>query len=396
MYHPARQSTHYTVVSLCTLAFVATMVARVVISPVVPDLTTHFRVSTGAIGLALSGMWAAYAIAQFPSGFLADQYGERIVILVAIGGTGTTSLLLALSPSYIGFFVFTVSLGAAAGLVYSAAVSLVAKQPTDTGRTIGLYIAGGPLAGVIAPPIAAAVALRYDWRAAIAIGGIVAFPVLVLFWYGVETTPAAQADVSLRDQLALRSLFELMSRPAMIYTTILAILGAFTWQSVASFLPAYLETFHGYSRTSAGLLFSAYFVVHGLTQPFTGYLSDRFTRNAAALLTMTAGVVGFGILLTSATHVAILVGIGLVGLAMSWGAPLQTKFMDNLSEAEQGTGFGLVRMVYMSIGSLGSFVTGTIVDVAGWSEAFGLLGILMAIGALLLLIGTLDRGLRGR
>ncbi len=75
----------HTVLGLCTFAFASTMLARLVISPVVPDVTDGFGVSTGAVGLALSGMWAAYALTQFPSGILGDRFGERRVILAAVG-----------------------------------------------------------------------------------------------------------------------------------------------------------------------------------------------------------------------------------------------------------------------------------------------------------------------
>jgi len=61
------------------------MAARLVISPVVPAISNAFGVSNAAIGLALTGMWLAYAAAQFPSGLLADRYGERSIILVSVG-----------------------------------------------------------------------------------------------------------------------------------------------------------------------------------------------------------------------------------------------------------------------------------------------------------------------
>ncbi|MCU4752863.1 MFS transporter [Halobacteria archaeon AArc-curdl1] len=391
MFNPKRLYYSHTVLALCTLGFLSTMVARVVISPVVPALTDDFAVSTGAIGLALSGMWAAYAFTQFPSGVLADRKGERIVVLTAIGATGVTSLLLALSPAYVLFFVFAVALGAATGFVYTAAASLVTKQSPDTGRAIGIYIAGGPIAGLIAPPIAAAVAVEYGWSAAVAIGAVAAVPVFVLFWRGIEPTPPARSDTSLRDQLDLETFTELLSRPPIVFTVLLAVLGAFTWQAVASFLPAFLEMFHGFSRTGAGLLFSAYFVIHGATQPVTGALSDRYSRDATALLTMVVGTIGFSLLLVGTALFTIILAISLIGLAMSWGAPLQSKFMDNFSTAEQGTGFGLVRTIYMGLGSFGSAVTGILVDFGGWMQAFGLLAVLMAIGAILLTVSLLDQ-----
>lgn len=374
------------VLGLCTLAFLATMVARVVISPVVPDLTGTFRVSTGAIGFALTGMWAAYALAQFPSGLLADRFGERIVISVAIGLTGLSSALLALAPTYLAFLGVAVALGGSAGLVYSAAAAFVTKESTSTGRAIGIYIAGGPIAGLLAPPLAAVVAVRYDWRVAIAIGTAVALPVLVGFVLVAPSRPPSSPDIPIRERIDLATLVRLIRRPAIAFTIVLAILGAFTWQSVASFLPAFLESSHGLSRTSAGILFSAYFVVHGATQPVTGTLSDRYSRNRATLLTTSAGVMGFVLLVLASSLAVIVVAIALIGLAMSWGAPLQSKFMDNLSEDELGTGFGLVRTVYMTLGSLGSVVTGVLVDLYGWSPAFGLLAGLMAVSALLLLL----------
>lgn len=384
----------HTVVVLCTIGFLSTMVARVVISPVVPDLTGEFDVTTGAIGLALSGMWAAYATTQFPSGLFADRHGERIVILWAIAATGVASVLVALAPSYPTFFTFVVLLGGAAGLVYSAAASLVAKQADETGRAVGFYIAGGPIAGLVAPPVAALVAVRYDWRAAIAIGAVTAVPAFALFWIGVGPTPPARGDVPLSEDLELAILVDLLTRPTIVFTGLLAVLGAFTWQAVASFLPAFLETFHGYSRGTASVLFSAYFLIHGATQPMTGFLSDRYSRNAATLLTMVVGTVGFTLLLASGSLVVVVPAIACIGLAMSWGAPLQSKFMDGLAEAEQGTGFGLVRTVYMGLGSLGSVVTGVVVDMAGWVEAFGLLAGLMATSSVLLVAAIGGANLR--
>jgi len=41
-----------TVLAMCTLAFLATMAARLVISPVVPRITAEFGVSNSVIGLA--------------------------------------------------------------------------------------------------------------------------------------------------------------------------------------------------------------------------------------------------------------------------------------------------------------------------------------------------------
>jgi len=76
---------------------------------------------------------------------------------------------------------------------------------------------------------------------------------------------------------------------------------------------------------------------------------------------------------------------------MSWGAPLQSRFMDLLSDAERGAGFGLVRTAYMVVGASGSVVVGAVSDVAGWTVAFGLLAGVMALGLVALLANRLLR-----
>ncbi|WP_254535974.1 MFS transporter [Halomarina litorea] len=369
-----------TVLALCTLAFFATMVARLVISPVVPDIGEAFSVSTSAVGLALTGMWAAYALTQFPSGLLGDRFGERRVILTAVGGTVVTSALLTVVPSYALFVVATVCLGAAAGLHYSVATSLLTRQFADIGRAIGIHVAGGPLAGLLAPVAAALVGARYGWRWALALGVAAAIPVFALFARYVEPTPPRLPDRPMRDRMELRPLAELLSRPQIAYTTGLAVLGAFTWQATASFLPAFLEQGRDLPQTTAGLLFSLYFVVHGLTQPVMGSISDRYPRDLTVAGTMGVGIVGYGLLVVGRAVPVLVVGVVLAGLAMSWGAPLQSRFMDLLGDSERGAGFGLVRTVYMTLGASGSVVVGVVSDLAGWTTAFALLAGLMVVG----------------
>ena len=372
----------YVALALCTLAFTATMVARLVISPVVPQITTEFAVSRGAIGLALTGMWAAYALSQFPSGVLADRFGERCVILLAVGLTAVASLLLAVAPNYAVFAVTAVVLGGGAGLHYTVATSFLARHFDRVGRAIGIHVTGGPVAGLVAPVAAAAVGVRYGWRPALLLGAVVAVPVFVLFWHRIEPTPPAQPETTMRSRFEIGPLRRLLARPKIRYTTLMSIGGAFCWQATASFLPAFLIGYHGQSAATASLLFSAYFVVHGVSQPLLGTLSDRIGRDPVAVGAFGIGIVGYGTLVVG-TGVAVLAAIPLVGLGMSWGAPVQSRFMDILSSEERAAGFGLVRTVYMTLGALGSVVVGALSDIAGWAVAFGLLAAVLAFETLL-------------
>lgn len=368
-----------TVLSLCTLAFFATMVARLVISPVVPDLVAAFDVTNTAVGLALTGMWLTYALAQFPSGVIGDRVGERTVIMAAVGLTAVASTLLALSPSFPFFILFTISLGAGAGLHFSVATTLLTKLFDGTGTAIGLHNSGAPLAGLLAPVAAAIVGTRLGWRVAIALGAVVAVPVFVAFAWRVRPVDPERPEQPVAERFRLGPVLELLGRPSIRFTVAMSVLCAFVWQATASFLPTFLVEYHNFSQTFAGAVFSAYFVVHGLTQPILGRLSDRYGRDGVIAFCLTVGIAGYLLFVVAAGRVAIAVSVLLVGTAMSWSAAMLPRFMDNLSTAERGAGFGLVRTTYMVLGSLGSVTTGAVADLFGWAPAFGLLAILLAV-----------------
>ncbi len=373
------------VLGVCTLAFFATMAARLAISPVVPAIGTEFSVSNGAIGLALSGMWLAYATAQFPSGLLADRYGERRIILVAVMGTAVASSLVAVAPTYAVFLAGAVALGGVAGLHYSVATSLLTRTLPNTGSAIGIHTAGAPLAGLLIPLGAGAVGTWMGWRWAVALGMAVALPSAVLFHAVVHPTEPARPDESVWSRLRFRPLFRLLARPPIAVTMGLSTCGAFVWQATASFLPTVLIEYHGYSEPMAGVFFSGYFAIQGLVQPALGTFSDRVGRDPAAALVLGIGIGGYLLLISSSAIWAVTIATVCAGIAMSWGAALLPKFMDHLAPDERSVGFGLIRSVYMMLGASGSVVTGLVADASGWGAALlcltalqtGMLGVLL-------------------
>jgi len=385
----SRWSANRTTLAACTLAFFATMVGRLVISPVVPSIAEEFAVSNAAIGLALSGMWVAYALSQFPSGLFGDRVGERAVILVAVGGTALASVALALAPVFPVFILLTVVLGGVAGLHYSVATTLLSRLFSNTGTAIGVHSAGAPIAGLVAPVAAAYTGSLLGWRYAIALGAVAAVPATLLVARGIEPVEPRRPDVAIRSRIEPAALFELLSRPAIAGTMVVSVLGAFVWQGTASFLPTFLVEHRGYSEPAAGAVFSGYFVVQGVGQPGMGWLSDRIGRDAAMVVCSVAGVAGFALYVLGPGLLSIVAATALVGVAMSWGATMLPKFLDNMSAEEEGLGFGLVRTTYMVFGASGSVGVGLLADTFGWAAAFltlsGILGtvVVALVGAAL-------------
>lgn len=371
------RSARNTVLALCVLAFFSTMVARLVVSPVVPAIRTAFNVTDGSIGVALTGMWVAYALAHYPSGALSDRFGERQVVLGSVGLTAVGGVLLWIAPSFPVFALVTVLLGGAAGFYYPSGASLLSKRFTNVGQAMGFHIAGASLAGLVTPVAVSLIAARGGWRTAMLLAPAIAVPVWILFAWQVRP-PHEESDLENAYQTdsgrigAIRNIGAILTRPVIASTVLLAAIQTFVFSATLSFLPTFLQNYHGTTTVRASVLFSLFFVVLGVAQPSTGRLSDRIGRDTAAALAFAVAAVGYAILVVGESVAMLAIGVVFAGLGMSSVVPLESKFMDNISAEARGTDFGTVRMTYVLLGAVGSAVTGNVADAFGWVAAVGL------------------------
>ncbi|WP_247731141.1 MFS transporter [Halovivax limisalsi] len=378
-----------TVLALVTLAFFATMAARLVISPVVPQIRADFGVSNTVIGVAMTGLWMSYFVSQFPSGVLADKYGERRVILVSLAGTALASVALALSPVFAVFLLSILALGALAGLHFSVGTTLLTRTFDDVGRAIGVHTAGGPAAGIVAPALAAWVGTRYGWEPAVAIGAAVAVVIFVCFARFVRPTTPQRPDQPMRERFELAPLLEILTRPPIAFTVAISVLSAFVWQATTSFLPTFLVEYRGVSGEASGAIFSAYFLIQGVASPFVGTASDRYGRDVTTAAGLAIAATGFLSLVAIPGWLAVAFAVVVLGVGLSWSAAFLPRFFDLLSAEEEGAGFGLVRTVYGLLGALGSVSTGLLADSFGWAVAFCVLASFLVVVCLALACNSL-------
>lgn len=384
-----RRHDQTTILAICTVAFFVTFFARMAISPVIPFISEDFSVTNTQIGIALSGMWLAYGLAQYPSGILGDRFGERTIVLLAVGGTTVMSFFLALSTVFAIFVVFVVVLGGFAGLHYSPATALLARTNDNLGRAVGVHMFGSPAAGLIAPIVAAWVAVRWGWRPAVATALIVGIPTYALIVWGVPKTSPRRPDESIRSRLAAGGGGDVLLRPAIAFTLLIAMLGTFVIQGLLSFLPMFLGEYHGYSATVAGIGFSAFFVLRAISQFLLGTISDTYGRDTAIAGAMAIGAIGLSSLVILSGDLVIAVAVGLSGFGMGFLAVIDPRFIEAMGEKEQGAGFGFVRTFYTVFGAAGSVAVGFLADTFGWDVSILVLSGMLAIATIALLVNRI-------
>jgi len=354
-------------------------IGQVTLTTLGPDIVASLDITMGLFGLAFTGLSLMSAIAQFPSGVLSDRYGERILILAAVLLTCISTLLLALAPSYTMFLPLMVFVGIGSGLYYSPSTTLLDKLYDRIGRAIGTYRISGQMAGVVGPAIVGALSLQYGWRVALFAMGLLLIPVLGGVLFFIRPTMPSNPATPIRALSSPHRILSILSRPGLAGTTVLAATIQFVEVAAFTFHPAILQQYHGLSTAVAGSMYAVYFATVSVLQPVSGWLSDRFGRDSVVGILLLAGITGFAILTRRARLPILTLAVVLTGVSMTWGAPVQSRFMDALEETERGVGFGLVRTLYLLVGSLGGYVVGNLVTERGWAVAFGTLTILLGL-----------------
>jgi hypothetical protein len=94
---------------------------------------------------------------------------------------------------------------------------------------------------------------------------------------------------------------------------------------------------------------------------------------------MLAGAVGTAAFVLGPGTAGVAVAVLLAGSGASFFSAIDPRFMDALSDAERGAGFGLIRTVYTVIGSAGSVGVGLAADLFGWGVSFAILAVLFGV-----------------
>lgn len=380
----------HTVLALCVLAYFGVRFIEFALSLVFPDIEDALGTSVFTIGVAVTASTITYAMSQLPSGALGDRFGERAVIIAALGLTGLGSFVLAAAPVG-GFIVLGMAvIGAVSGAYYSPATALLSDLFKQTGRAIGIHRIGAQVVGLTSP-IVTFVSVTYGWRTVPFLSGLMALSVLVGFGLFVQSRTPIQPDRSLRERIQPSRLTALLSRPNVAFTTAIAGFGQFADTATFSFLPYILREYHGLSLELAGGLFTLYFVVLALTQPAIGWLSDHWGRDSVTVGTLLLGVIGYLVLLSRSTVAVIIIAVVLVGLGMGWSPPIQSRAIDQLADTERGTGFGLIRTVYIAFAGLCGVVIGGAVTISGWASSIVILAVVLAVPAVALGANTVFR-----
>ena len=203
------------ILALLFLISVVTYIDRVNISVTARQMMPAYGMTDQEMGWVFSAFVVGYALFQIPGGWLADRWGVRVVLTVALLWwsicTALTAMVAASSlASLVGIIGalmlvrFCLGMGEAVALpAFNRAVTN--WFPADArGFGIGIAIGGIGLGSAMTPPIAAWVMVNWGWQTVFYLASLLGIGMGLLWWLLSRNHPHEHPWVNAGEQALLK------------------------------------------------------------------------------------------------------------------------------------------------------------------------------------------------
>ncbi|MEL1136103.1 MFS transporter [Desulfitobacterium sp. THU1] len=380
-----KNSNRYWVLFILLLGWVIASMDRAVMSIAVIPITSDFNLTASSTGIILSSFFLGYALSQIPGGYLADRFGSRRVLLVAVITwsvfTGLTGLAWSLASLLVCRFLFGIfegSFPAASSL--SIAENFPLKQRA---RAKTIMLLGSGIGMIGAPIIGAAMLEAIGWRMMFGILALCGISMFILFWFVIKDKTKDPGSNQTTKKVPLKTVI----KNPLVWSLFITYVGIYVvnW-GLMSWMPTYLVKARGLSLMEMGAATAVVGLVLLVSAPLVGVLLDKITGKERYLA--SGGAIGAAVFLyfmvkaPSPTMVVVFQALALVSCSFV-SLTTATQPMKRFPLEVVGTVSGLVN----TGGQIGSFISplvmGLIIDASGgsYAPAFAFLGVCVLVAA---------------
>lgn len=335
-----------------------------------PEIMLEFSISETQAGWLYSASLWSIAIVLTPSGYFADRFGHKKLLLwgyllLAIGVTA-----VGFSRSYLECLAALITAGAGAGLLIPSYYTMVGGALTRArglaiGLAAGIYHLGGSVGSILVGFFVS----HQQWRFAYYIMASVIFlMVIVQFLYVKPPWTQTKSDAGLNPY---SSFITLMKGRNVLISSISFFLANIGFSAACAWLPAFLLSFIGLDAASVGLVFGLFLLMGFVAQPAIGALSDRIRRPWIACVTgISSALISVPMLMTHYSFWAS-VGYSLVfGLLLFpfWNL-LITIAQESVGREFTASVTGIIQTFGLVGSAQGAIIAGSLIAVFGINQA---------------------------
>jgi ACS family glucarate transporter-like MFS transporter len=391
---------------------VVTYIDRINISVTARQMMPALGLTEQEMGFVFSAFVVGYAMFQIPGGWLADRWGIRIVLFIALIWWSCFTAWTAIAAT--SFLAAPLGVVGALALVrFLLGVGEAAALPTfnravtdwlpahERGLGIGIAIGGIGIGAAITPPVTAWIMVNYGWQSAFYLSSGIGFGLAVIWWclaadrpsshpwhtHHQETPPAIPA-VPIRPSIPWATL---RNTPSVWWLMLSYGCLGYVAYVYMSWFYLYLVTERGFSVLRGGVFAAAPFLAILLSCPLGGWVTDRLAmKHAVTRGRQIVGMTGMGLAAGSIALGAVSESPYLALASLSLGAGwlyftigAYWSSTSDLSPTHAGSLSGLMNMGANLGGAISPTLTPWLAQQWGWGASLGFAAFMALLGGIM-------------
>ncbi|WNN74739.1 MFS transporter [Lysinibacillus capsici] len=268
---------------------------RYIMNYAVVSITGDLQLDASSTGIILSAFFLGYAIMQIPGGWLADKFGAKRVLLMAVITwsifTGLTAIAWSLTAMIVIRFLFGIGEG---GFQPSSSKIIATIFPKEErGRAMSIMLTSGGIVSLIVPLLAAYLLGTIGWRMMFIIIGAIGAIIAFLYWKYIQLPQDKAATAGTENTTNKVNFKELLKTPLM-WNLIIAYfcIYAVNW-GLVSWIPTYLQKNRGLDLMSIGWAQTIPAITTIIGVYGSGYIIDKLPKGMEKVLgSISCAVIG--------------------------------------------------------------------------------------------------------
>lgn len=377
------------VIFLFFLGWVFMYADRNILSPVMGSIGEDWGLDKAQLGLMSTVFFAAYALMQIPTGFLADKFGRVKVLVVGYLLFGVATYLSGIAASFGVFLLMRALTGLGEGTYYGSQYGISSSiTPKKYRGLISALINSGMAFGISLGFIASSYftyTLNKGWQFPFYVFAIPTVIVAILIGIFVKDNQhkMLKQEKKQHEKGTVKQLFTKnhILVYILIFCSLYGFFGMLTW------LPYYLQTSRGIDASQTGIIAS---LVPWASIPgaiLFGFISDKIKSKKPLIIVLAfAGAICQFAIPYIETYSFLLVGLVLYGLLGKLALdPVLISYMADITPSSMYSRvYGFFNFSGMLSSIFAPYITGYFADRTGSLEwGFYLSGGLLIIGAIM-------------
>lgn len=268
---------------------------RYIMNYAVVSITGDLQLDASSTGIILSAFFLGYAIMQIPGGWLADKFGAKRVLLMAVITwsifTGLTAIAWSLTAMIVIRFLFGIGEG---GFQPSSSKIIATIFPKEErGRAMSIMLTSGGIVSLIVPLLAAYLLGTIGWRMMFIIIGAIGAIIAFIYWKYIQLPKDEAATAGTENTTNKVNFKELLKTPLM-WNLIIAYfcIYAVNW-GLVSWIPTYLQKNRGLDLMSIGWAQTIPAITTIIGVYGSGYIIDKLPKGMEKVLgSISCAVIG--------------------------------------------------------------------------------------------------------